>query len=126
MAQENNIKSFEIVTQESTCQKRTVVCELFDEQGELLARESNRCTPNGGICQRLEVHQNKDSYDVVSHCNWTHAEIMAINALPVGSQPYRALLRGHDFYCIQCENSLKKVGIQIFGILSSSDHYKIK
>lgn len=105
------IEDFELVVAESTCQKRVVVCELYDDQGVLLSRQSNRCNPANGICSRLNIVQNKESYDVHSTCNWTHAEIMAIQNLPENSNPVTAILYGHDFYCGSCEEALKSIGI---------------
>jgi hypothetical protein len=110
------MKSIQEVYKESTCQKRVTIVELYDVEGNLLSRESNRCSPEGGVCHRLEVTQSKDNYDIHSHCNWIHAEIMAIQSLPENSKPYRAVLFGHDFYCDACETALKKVGVGIFDI----------
>jgi len=110
------IKSIEDAKTESTCQKRIIVCEIFDVDGKLLARESNRCEPEGETCHRIGVVQAKEGYDVNSSCNWTHAEIMAINALPNNSRPYKAVISGHDFYCDACEEALKNIGVEILEI----------
>lgn len=110
------MKSIEQVLAESTCQKRKTVCELYDEAGDLLARESNRCNPVGGICHRLGVVQNKDNYDTSSNCGWTHCEINALRHIPEGSRPYRAVLFGHDFYCDNCEQDLRTAGVEIFEV----------
>lgn len=110
------LKSFSEVQAESTCQKRITVVEIFDKNFNLLSRESNRCSPTGGTCHRLGVVNGKADYPVDCHCNWTHAEIMAINALPKGSKPYRSILYGHDFYCDACEAALKKAGVEILDI----------
>jgi deoxycytidylate deaminase len=108
----NRIKSFQQAHAESTCQKRVTVVELYDAAGNLLARESNRCAPEGGTCHRLGVVQGKENYDVHSHCNWTHAEINALAALPKGARPYTAKLYGHSFYCDACEAALRAAGVQ--------------
>lgn len=110
------MKTFENVIAESTCQKRVTVCELYDWNGMLLCRESNRCNPDG-ICCRLGVIQNKDNYDKNSNCNWTHAEIMAISALPKHLsggiiKPHKAIVYGHDFICDSCEEALKDAGVE--------------
>lgn len=110
------IKTFEQARNESTCQKRVTIVELYDEAGNLLARESNRCFPTGGTCGRLGVVQNKSNYDVNSTCNWVHAEINAINALPTAAKPHKAVLFGHDFYCDACEQALKKAGCEILEV----------
>ena len=112
----NKRKSFTEVQKESTCQKRTTVCEILDEKGTLLARESNRCNPEGGTCHRLEVNQDKTNYDKESQCNWTHAEINAIAALPKDCKPFQAIIYGHTFFCDACEDALKKVGVTHFKI----------
>lgn len=104
-------KTFEEVKQESTCQKRITICEIYDKDNNLLSRESNRCEPTNGVCARVGVVQTKDNYDRNSFCNWTHAEIRAISSLPVQSQPYLSVLYGHDFYCDSCEEALKKAGV---------------
>jgi deoxycytidylate deaminase len=111
------MKTFLEVKLESTCQKRVTVVEIFDKEGKLLSRESNRCDPNNGECSRIGVVQNKDNYDVHSTCNWTHAEIMAIQALPEGSKPYMAVLYGHSFYCTPCEQALRDVGVVEFKVI---------
>lgn len=108
------IKSFNTVISESTCQKRITVCEIYDENNKLLSRESNRCNPDGGVCHRLFLVQDKGAYDKESRCNWTHAEINAINNLPQNSNPYKAVLYGHDFFCDSCEKELRKIGIVDF------------
>jgi deoxycytidylate deaminase len=108
------VKTIEQVKAESTCLKRITICEIYDLFGNLLARESNRCNPPGGVCGRMGVVQNKKNYDKESTCNWTHAEINAINALPEGSKPYSAIVLGHSFLCDNCEQALKKVGVQHF------------
>ena len=105
------IKEFDEIVAESTCQKRITICEIYDQYYNLLSRESNRCEPDNGICARIGTIQNKENYDVHSQCNWTHAEIRAINALPIGTDPEYAVLYGHDFYCDACEKALKKVGV---------------
>jgi deoxycytidylate deaminase len=102
---------------ESTCQKRVVVCELYGADNVLLARESNRCSPEGGICHRLGLSQSKENYDKESSCNWTHAEINALNSLPQGATPYRAVIHGHSFFCDACQEALGKAGVKVFEII---------
>jgi len=109
------LKTFEEAIQESTCQKRITVCEIYDADGKLLSRESNRCSPEGDVCCRLGVIQTKDNYDKESSCNWIHAEIMAINALK-GGVPENAILYGHDFLCDNCEEALKGIGVKVIKI----------
>lgn len=112
----NKRKSFTEVQKESTCQKRTTVCEIYDEKGMLLARESNRCNPEGGTCHRLEINQDKANYDKESQCNWTHAEINAIAALQKDCKPFQAIIYGHTFFCDACEEALRKAGVTHFKI----------
>lgn len=109
------------VHHESTCQKRTTIVELYDQTGNLLSRESNRCNPTGGTCHRLGLVQTKEGYDIHSHCNWTHAEVNALAALPAGAIPYRALLYGHSFYCDNCEGQLRKAGVQVLDVAMPYD-----
>lgn len=106
------MKSFEQASQESTCQKRITVCEIYDAEGNLLSRESNRCNPTGGICTRLGLVQSKTNYDVESTCNWTHAEINAIKSLKESDKPHKAIIYGHTFFCDACENALRSVGVK--------------
>lgn len=113
---EKSIKSYGQVIRESTCQKRNIVCEIYDQHNNLIARESNRCEPSGGLCHRLNVIQGREDYDVISECNWTHAEINAIKALPSDTRPHMSIIYGHDFYCKNCEDELRNVGIKIFAI----------
>lgn len=116
------INSLKEVYSESTCQKRVTICEIYDKNDILLSRESNRCNPDGGICSRLGLIQNKSNYDVESSCNWIHAEVHAINNIPTGSMPYKSVLYGHDFYCDRCESILREAGIEVF--LINKDDFK--
>lgn len=111
-----HVKSMEEAQSESTCQKRKVVCEIYDRDGNILARESNRCNPEGGTCHRLETTNTKSDYPVSSECNWSHAEVQAIRALPLWSKPYRSVLYGHTFYCGACEESLRTAGVEVLEI----------
>ena len=110
------VNTLKEVKNESTCQKRITICEIYDESGILLSRQSNRCNPKDGICQRLGIIQNKENYDIESTCNWIHAEINAINNLPKQSLPYKSILYGHDFYCNNCEIKLIENGVKILEI----------
>lgn len=116
------IPSFNQAIRASTCQKRITVVELFAEDGRILSRGSNRCAPSGGVCHRLGVVQDKDNYDVINSCNWTHAEIITIEQLPEGSKPYRAVLFGHSFYCDACVSALRAVGVEVFEIQETELH----
>lgn len=111
---DKNIKSFSKCLEESNCKKRKVVCELYDINNNLLIRESNRCYPNNGVCHRIYVKQSKNNYDEESTCNWIHAEINAINNLPKDLIPYKAIIYGHSFFCNNCENKLKQIGVVEF------------
>lgn len=106
------MKKFEEVKIQSTCKKKITICEIYSEDGILLSRESNRCNPENGICSRINIIQDKKNYDKESNCNWTHAEINSINNLPKNSRPFISLLYGHSFYCNECENKLKKIGVK--------------
>jgi hypothetical protein len=110
------MNEFEKARQNSTCQKRITICEIYDKEGVLLACESNRCDPSGGTCHRLGLVQSKEGYDVTSHCNWTHAEVMTIGKLKEGDRPYRSVIHGHDFYCDSCEEALRRVGVEVLEI----------
>lgn len=101
---------------QSTCQKRVTICEIYDKDNNLLSRESNRCNPTGGTCHRLDTSNTKKDYPTESHCNWEHAEARAVKSLPKGSEPYMAILYGHDFYCDDCEKKLKDSGVQVLRI----------
>lgn len=106
------VKTYTEAVQESTCRKRLVICEIYNEAGELLARESNRCDPEGGKCRRIGVVQGKQDYPYESECNWTHAEIMAIRALPPDATPKSAVIYGHEFACNSCQSALSAAGVE--------------
>lgn len=118
------MKKFDEVYKESTCQKRVTITEIYDKKGTLLSRASNRCNPEGGFCHRLETKQTKDEYPIESSCNWTHSEIMAIKSLPDNCNPYKAICYGHTFFCDNCENELKKIGVVEFETVEWKDHKK--
>lgn len=107
----------EVVGKESTCQKRPVVCILLSEEGRVVSSGANRCEPEGGVCHRLGLVQNKENYDETSTCNWSHAEVQAIANLPKGYKPYTAVLKGHEFFCQPCEDKLREIGVKQFEIL---------
>lgn len=104
-------KSLQVAASESTCAKRVTVCALYDGEGNLLAVESNRCSPPGRVCGRLDVANTKQDYPSTASCNWEHAERRALAALPAGSAPRQAVLHGHDFYCNECEAALVAAGV---------------
>jgi deoxycytidylate deaminase len=106
------MKTIEQAAAESTCLKRITVCEIYDEMSNLLARESNRCEPPGGVCCRMGVVSAKEGYPEHSTCNWTHAEEMAIRALLDRSEPHVAVIYGHDFPCPSCEAKLRAAGVE--------------
>lgn len=101
---------------ESTCRKRVVVCELYDIHGKLIACESNRCDPPGGQCTRMGVVNGQADYPAESTCNWTHAEIMALQAVGSSNAPHRAVIYGHDFPCPRCEASLRAAGVVVIEV----------
>ena len=107
------MKEFKQAALEGTCQKRLTITEIYTKEGELLSRESNRCSPTGGVCHRLDVKQDKSNYDTETDCNWRHSEIKAIEALPKKCSPYYAICYGHSFICDNCEQHLRAVGVQI-------------
>jgi len=113
----NLTELIEAVATTSTCQKRPVVCILLSKEGKVVSYGANSCDPPNGICTRLGVVQNKENYDVTSTCNWTHAEISAIAALPTTYQAYKAVLKGHEFFCQPCEDALKEIGVKEFEVL---------
>ena len=106
------MKTIEQAAAESTCLKRVVVCEIYDGQGELLARESNRCNPPDGKCCRMGAVSVQSGYPEASDCMWTHAEEMAILSLPDRSSPTRATVYGHSFPCPPCERKLRAAGVK--------------
>ena len=113
------IKTFEDVSKESTCLKRLTITEIYDKDDILLCRESNRCDPKGGVCYRIGVVQTKENYEGSDClCNWTHSEIMAIQALEVNFRlPYRVVVYGHDFICDDCEKRLRQLGVKVFEVV---------
>lgn len=113
----NLTELIEAVAEESTCQKRPVVCILLSKEGKVVSSGANRCKPEGGVCHRLGITQDKANYDVNSTCNWSHSEIQAIANLPASYKPYKAVLKRHDFYCQPCEDKLKAVGVEVFEVL---------
>ena len=96
---------------QSTCRKRAVVCILKDRHGNVLSMGANHCAPLGGRCAREGQSNGKADYPMSATCNWTHAKINAISALPVGARPIRAELWGHDFFCDPCQLALEAAGI---------------
>lgn len=94
---------------QSTCQKRAVVCVLFDDKGQVVSMQSNNCNPEG-VCRQLSMVTTKENYPR-NGCNSEHAEIRALKL--ARRMPKRALLIGHNFLCDDCERLLKSYGIEI-------------
>jgi deoxycytidylate deaminase len=94
----------------ATCQKRKLVCVLYDENGHILSIGTANCVPPQGICARLQTVQTKDKY-TGNECNSTHAEINALAQLPENIEIAKAEVYGHDFACIPCEKALHKRGV---------------
>ena len=111
---------------DSTCQKRVTVCEIYDVDGNLLACESNRCSPIGGVCHRLGIQSVKEGYPSVSTCNWDHAEARAVAALPADSRPYRAVLYGHEFLCGDCEVKVRGAGVDVIEIVPETPNTGVR
>lgn len=115
------VRDFRVVAGESTCLKRVTVCQLLERHAPdnsydrdwwlIVASESNRCEPPGGVCSRLGKRDGQSDYPSESPCNWTHAEIRALAAIPTGTNPTRAIIYGHDFPCPDCERALRAAGI---------------
>lgn len=95
---------------EATCQKRVVVCLLFDKVGQVVAVESNRCSPPNGVCPRLDLVTSKENYPP-NHCNSEHAEVRALKLAK--RMPTHAVLSGHSFFCDDCERLLRSYGIEL-------------
>ena len=102
---------FDEMVEASTCLKRRIVCILFDEDNDVLAMDSNRCTPPVGGCPRIGIYQIKDANYNTASCVSEHAETRAIAQLPKGIIPTRAVIMGHDFACPDCEKALNDLGV---------------
>jgi deoxycytidylate deaminase len=96
----------------STCQKRVVVCALYGASRQLLAIESNRCSPPNGVCCRLATANKEGDYPSNSECNWEHAEKRAIDSLLEDVRPTMAVIYGHDFACPDCQELLRSRGVR--------------
>jgi deoxycytidylate deaminase len=96
---------------ESTCYKRTVICILLDKDENVVAVESNRCSPPNDQCPRLSLVTTKQNYPA-NLCNSEHAEVRALKAAT--KMPAVAYLIGHRFYCDDCERLLKSYGIKLY------------
>lgn len=114
------MKTFKQATAESTCLKRVTVCELYAADGTLLARESNRCDPPDGKCQRIAVSNQQAEYPESSTCNWTHSESMALQAVGQ-ARPTRAVIYGHDFPCPSCERALRVKGVTAIEVVPAAE-----
>ena len=108
------MKSIEQAISESTCHKRVTVCALYEEVYPhvyyALVCESNRCCPPNGVCARLGVSQQRDGY-TGTECGSKHAEEVALAALPEGAHPRYAIIYGHIWPCIPCEEKLRAAGV---------------
>lgn len=118
------MKSWNEVAAESTCLKRITVCELFDADGILLARESNRCDPPDGKCCRLGTQNGQADYPSHSDCRWTHAEVMALRACK--GKPGHAVVYGHDFVCPDCDTALRAAGVGVITVFPKREGVGIR
>jgi deoxycytidylate deaminase len=100
----------------STCQKRVIVCALYDRDGELLSVGWNSCAPPNGQCVRLGVRQPEAVY-TGTECNSIHGEVQAWHNLPPGAKPYRCVAWGHEFSCAPCQKFLRARGVEVIEVL---------
>jgi deoxycytidylate deaminase len=98
-----------LAAQKSTCQKRSVVCILLDKDNELVAAESNRCSPDSFFCPRLSLTTTKANYPADT-CNSEHAEVRAMKVAK--RLPKTAIIFGHTFFCDDCEGFLRGMGVE--------------
>lgn len=95
----------------SNCQKRVVVCILYDKDDNIVGTGFNSCTPPEGVCARLQMTQGKTGY-TGTECNSTHSEAQALfNMNKAGKKAVRAEVYGHNFACGACEKLLHEAGI---------------
>lgn len=97
------------------CEKRTVICRLYDANGVLLSQGRNHCDPPGGKCQRLGLIEMEQGYRGKG-CGSVHAEVDAIAKLPEGTKPLNATLEGHDFACRDCLSALHRAGVVLLEV----------
>ncbi len=113
----------------SNCQKRAVVCVLYNDTGQAIACGWNLCCPPDGVCPRIGVQQKKATYSNEG-CQALHAEEGALGALYDANierfilrlpaiKAVRADVYGHDFACPSCEQKLKQAGITTINIIPS-------
>lgn len=100
------------------CQKRKVICTLYDDTGAVLATGTNSCSPPGGLCARMGVQEKQSGYTGVG-CNSLHAEMDALSKLN-GRVPLLAKLEGHDFPCDSCRIALLDAGVRLVEVVPSS------
>lgn len=101
----------------SNCQKRVTVCILFDTENRPAGFGYNFCAPPTPICPRLGLSQTKEKY-TGTECETIHAEIMALRSTHPKRPPISAVLYGHDFVCLECEEALKKARIKNIQVVS--------
>lgn len=101
---------------ESTCLKRMTACALLDEEGELLALASNRCSPPKDGCPRLGLIPERETYPDQVTCNWEHAEMRALSQIKPDKRPITMYLFGHDWPCPQCEEKLRSAGVKYINV----------
>lgn len=99
-----------IFSELSNCQKRRLVCVLYDASNRVVAIGYNSCTPPKGVCARLQIVQSKGAY-TGTECNTTHAEINALQQVRQQDTAVRAEIYGHDFACKPCEKALNTAGV---------------
>lgn len=93
------------------CQKRVIVCVLYDADDRVVSIGTNRCNPPESGCPRLGIaYLDKSNYPQPT-CNTIHAEVDALSKLPANETAVRAVVYGHEFVCSSCEEILKEYGI---------------
>lgn len=97
------------------CLKRTVICRLYDAHGELLSQGRNTCSPPAGVCARMGIKAEQVGYDPAG-CSSIHAEIDAIDKLPLDAIPLTAVVEGHTFCCDNCRTALRLAGVLLIEV----------
>jgi len=100
-------KLLEGMQKESTCLKRQTACIIIND-GIIVAKSSNKCSPPNRICQRLQT-KTGTNYDL---CRSLHAEALCVKQMiEKDIRGGIAYLLGHYYACDDCQNKLKEVNV---------------
>jgi deoxycytidylate deaminase len=99
------------------CARRVVECTITADDGKVFTG-TNWCGNAQSECPRLPSEGYAKCWTVCKQAN--HAERDALNRAGPWAKGARAELKGHTYYCRECQEALFAAGVKTIGISADS------